>query len=214
VPAKAGSYTVRVTTNDGSASTDINLTCTPATVNRISGQSNNGPRMSQVAVPISGYWGGPTQPVTLEYQLDSGAWYEFGSVFAGQVTNGGSGYTAATIAFDPPPEGGVQALGTVVLTDGVVTGITMTERGRGYTSVPNAVITGDGTGATVVVRCSLVPTINPDTSGVPNTGASWTGTLHIHPTSSGTGDYHGLYVRSKNGAGTVLHTTPVLSVRY
>lgn len=61
------------------------------------------------------------------------------------IDNGGSGYSAATVAFTGG--GGTGAAGTVNLTGDVVTSITMTNNGSGYTSRPAVTISGDGTGA-------------------------------------------------------------------
>lgn len=62
------------------------------------------------------------------------------------VTNGGTGYTAPTVAFTGG--GGTGATGTVQQTGGVISGITITNPGTGYTSAPTVAITDtDGTGA-------------------------------------------------------------------
>jgi hypothetical protein len=56
-----------------------------------------------------------------------------GIVVGANVSNGGANYTAATtVAFDPGPAGSVQATGTPVITNGVITGINMTQWGTGY----------------------------------------------------------------------------------
>jgi len=62
-----------------------------------------------------------------------------------QVTigNGGSGYTSATVAFSGGGGSGVEA--TAVITAGVITAITITKAGFGYTADPTVTITGDGT---------------------------------------------------------------------
>lgn len=71
------------------------------------------------------------------------------------VLTGGSGYSPATVVtFGAPAAGGVQATGSPVLTGGVVTGITMTQWGTGYTPsltvLPTVLISdsGGGLGAT------------------------------------------------------------------
>ncbi len=51
------------------------------------------------------------------------------------VEDGGAGYVSPTITFAPPASG-VTATATVQVYNGVITGITMTNRGSGYTSVP------------------------------------------------------------------------------
>lgn len=64
------------------------------------------------------------------------------------ITAGGTGYTAATVAFTAAPAGGVTATGTVTVDAGVVTGIVITNPGAGYLAAPTPTISGDGTGAT------------------------------------------------------------------
>ena len=60
------------------------------------------------------------------------------------ITNGGSNYdpTTTTVTFSAPQlPGGVTATGTAVIAGGIVTGITITEKGSGYTSAPTVTIT-------------------------------------------------------------------------
>ena len=67
------------------------------------------------------------------------------------ITAGGTNYAAATTTVTFAGGGATrQATGTVVLTAGVVTGVTVTDAGEGYTSAPTVTITdtGAGTGAT------------------------------------------------------------------
>ena len=71
-----------------------------------------------------------------------------GSISKITVTDGGTGYTTATVTIDAPPAGGTQATATAVIQGGVITGIQITVKGEGYDTVPNVVITGDGAGAT------------------------------------------------------------------
>lgn len=73
-----------------------------------------------------------------------------GAVCGANVTAGGSNYgNVATIpvTFTAAPPGGVTATGFGVVTGGVVTSITMTQWGSGYTSVPVIAIAGVGSGA-------------------------------------------------------------------
>lgn len=76
---------------------------------------------------------------------------------------GGSGYSATdTIAFSAPPTGGVQATGTLTVTNGVITGVTLTNPGLLYTSAPTATITtGSGSGASVTATLSATAQISP-----------------------------------------------------
>lgn len=60
------------------------------------------------------------------------------------VTEGGSGYTDATVTIEGG--GGIGATATAVITDGAVKAINITNGGSDYTSAPTVTITGDGTG--------------------------------------------------------------------
>ena len=68
------------------------------------------------------------------------------------IITGGSGYTAPAVSFSAPSGGGTTATGTVQFTGGVVTGITITNPGSGYTSSDTLVVTitdgGPGVNAT------------------------------------------------------------------
>jgi hypothetical protein len=67
--------------------------------------------------------------------------------------SGGSNYgpgATVPIQFTPAPPGGVTATGIGNLTSGVVTSITMTKWGQGYTSVPTVAVGGIGSGAAPV----------------------------------------------------------------
>jgi len=68
------------------------------------------------------------------------------------ATTAGSGYTAATVSFSP-----AGATGTVTLSAGKVTGVTLTNPGS-YAAGANvtATISGDGTGATATVTVGLL----------------------------------------------------------
>lgn len=70
------------------------------------------------------------------------------SVIATQVTNGGSGYTAAPlVTFSASPTGDT-ATGTAVLTGDAVTSITLTNEGSGYAAAPTISFSGgNGVGA-------------------------------------------------------------------
>lgn len=81
-----------------------------------------------------------------------------GAVGGANVLTGGTGYTGATtVTFAAPPAGGVQATGVAVIVGGIITGITMTQWGQGYTAVPAIVIadTGGGTGAAAAAIAML-----------------------------------------------------------
>jgi hypothetical protein len=69
------------------------------------------------------------------------------------VTNGGSGYTAPTVTVNGT--GGATATATV--SGGVITGISVTNQGAGYPTVPSVTITdAAGTGATAVAAVTAV----------------------------------------------------------
>ena len=59
-----------------------------------------------------------------------------GGVTAISVLQGGSGYNLPTVTIDPPPAGGTQATATATVAGGVLTGITITAAGSGYTYIP------------------------------------------------------------------------------
>lgn len=70
-----------------------------------------------------------------------------GQVTAVTVVNRGSGYTEApTVTFDAAPEGGTTATGTVSLSPGRVTGVTITP-GTGYTSAPTVSFAAPNSGS-------------------------------------------------------------------
>jgi hypothetical protein len=74
------------------------------------------------------------------------------------VAGDSADYDAAdTVAFSAPQiTGGVRATGTLVLTDGAVTGVTVTNRGSGYTSAPTLTITtSTGTQTTLTLTAVL-----------------------------------------------------------
>jgi hypothetical protein len=77
-----------------------------------------------------------------------------GSLTSIQVVAGGSGYAASTtipVSIPAPPSPGVQAVATATTSAaGVVTGVTITNPGSGYKSVPSVTVSG-GTGAVLVV---------------------------------------------------------------
>src|SRR5207344_1447692 len=79
---------------------------------------------------------------------------EAGSIASIIPANFPAGYTTATIALGAPPAGGVQATATPVIFGGQITSYRITNPGRGYTSVPAATISGDGTGAAATVGVS------------------------------------------------------------
>ncbi len=97
-----------------------------------------------------------------------------------------------SVNIDPPPAGGTQALATATVGgNGVITGITITDPGSGYTSIPLVNITGAGTGAAanaVINLSGVVTSIRVDTAGAGYTAPSVTigggGPAFIAPTVS------------------------------
>jgi hypothetical protein len=74
-------------------------------------------------------------------------------IVGANVTAGGANYTAAaTVTFTAGPGGSVLATGVPVITNGAITGVSMTAWGQGYTpgTLPSVTFadTGGGTGAT------------------------------------------------------------------
>jgi formylglycine-generating enzyme required for sulfatase activity len=65
------------------------------------------------------------------------------------ITNGGSGYTTATVAITGAGGTGSGATATATITAGAITGITLTNAGTGYLSPITVTISGNGSGALV-----------------------------------------------------------------
>lgn len=95
--------------------------------------------------------------------------YVYGGLTGAAVTAGGSGYTgASTVTFSAPPAGGTTATGTLLLQEGAVSALVVTDPGRGYLTSPTYTLAGPGTGA------ALSPTIlNPNTLDVMNVTVVW-----------------------------------------
>jgi len=100
------------------------------------------------------------------------------------ITGGTSDHTKAgsTVTFSAAPAGGVTATGTVIIDSdpndagpGSITGVTITNKGSGYTSAPTVTIVGDGatdpTGATADMESlsqggPLLGGVDDNTSGI------------------------------------------------
>jgi len=82
--------------------------------------------------------------------------YLNGPVVSVNVTNGGSGYTSATVTFVPS---GATATATVDPTSGQVVSVDAPSAGYGgsYASAPQVMISGDGSGAAAVAALQLQP---------------------------------------------------------
>tara|TARA_B100001173_G_scaffold166228_1_gene143733 strand:- start:1365 stop:5183 length:3819 start_codon:yes stop_codon:yes gene_type:complete len=85
-----------------------------------------------------------------------------------EITNGGSGYAAGTtISFDPPPPGGTNMTATLVIVNGVITGITLTEVGAGYVQEPSFTVASAGGGSGLQLELNFgnggeIQTISPE----------------------------------------------------
>lgn len=78
-----------------------------------------------------------------------------GQIAGVTVTGTMSGYVdGASLTISAPPAGGVQAVGTIQVTAGVITGCTFSNPGAGYTSAPT-ITAPAGTGATITPRIKL-----------------------------------------------------------
>ncbi len=97
----------------------------------------------------------------------------------GSIT-GGSGYGTTAVTVTISGGGGTGATATATVTSGVVTGLTLTNPGTGYTSLPTISITGAGSGASSSIASlgvtglqvtnfgtgyTSAPTISIDTTG-------------------------------------------------
>lgn len=134
-------------------------------------------------------------------------------------------YLAATIFFAQSPQpstlyianytkpaGNITATATATVSDGAVTGFTITNGGTGYTSAPNVTITGSGTGATATATISngsvtsitivnggtgytSAPTVRID---APPSDSDTAGlTQRVNDLSSASGDWYGLALAMK-----------------
>ena len=85
-----------------------------------------------------------------------------------EITNGGSGYAAGTtISFDPPPPGGTNMTATLVIVNGVITGITLTDVGAGYVQEPSFTVASAGGGSGLQLELNFgnggeIQTISPE----------------------------------------------------
>ena len=111
------------------------------------------------------------------------------------INQPGTGYSAASVAFSAPASGGTRATGTVQVSAGAVTGVTITNKGHGYgdAEVPTLTITGDGAGA--------------------NASATMTGVIErINVVSGGSAYTSAPSVAITGGAGTGAAATAVVEV--
>lgn len=72
---------------------------------------------------------------------------------------GGTGYipSETSVSFSAPNvTGGIQATGTAIISGGVITGVTVTNPGSGYTSAPTITIASTGSGASATATATKV----------------------------------------------------------
>lgn len=76
------------------------------------------------------------------------------------VTNTGSLYVStATVSFSAPQlPGGVTAAGSLTISGGFITGVTVTEKGSGYTSSPSLTVSPATTGTTAAFSVTMTTT--------------------------------------------------------
>ena len=100
----------------------------------------------------------PVQQAAGTVEDNSGVWsvamsvpgsgYFHGGVVQTLVSAGGTGYNAPPeVVFGAPAANGVQAQGVALISSGVVTGIQITDPGKGYTTAPSITLVGQNTGA-------------------------------------------------------------------
>jgi len=102
----------------------------------------------------------------------------FSAVQTVTITNAGSGYTTAddhgaTVTFTAPFDGGVTATGTLVVEADVVTGITITDGGKGYRNPPEVTIPAPAdviANATLIVAADVVVGVTITDPGFGYTG--------------------------------------------
>lgn len=86
-----------------------------------------------------------------------------GGIASVVLTSGGTNYAATdTITFTAAPAGGVTATGTLTVSNGVITGVTLTNPGLLYTVAPTGTITtSTGSGANITYTINSACAISP-----------------------------------------------------
>ena len=100
------------------------------------------------------------------------------------ITAGGSGYTYAAVSFTGGGTPTTVATGICNIIGGVIVGVTMTNHGVGYTTVPTVVFTGSGTSAagTAVIAGGAITGVT-----VTANGSGYTSAPSVVITDSGSG---------------------------
>jgi hypothetical protein len=90
----------------------------------------------------------------VDTQLGKPKHLQLGQIDGLTITGAMSGYVdGASLTISAPGGSGVQAVGTIQVTGGVITGYTLSNPGAGYTTAPT-VTAPTGTGATIVAKIS------------------------------------------------------------
>jgi hypothetical protein len=137
------------------------------------------------AITLTNYGSGYTAPtVSITGGGGSGATAVASIGLSGvTVTNGGSGYTTSKPLVGFSGGGGQNAAATATVTGGVVTGITLTNPGFGYTSAPTVTfVGGSGSGVTATATIGSVGGI-----AITAPGSGYTSTPTVTITDSGSG---------------------------
>jgi len=101
----------------------------------ITGVTVTNPGSGYIAPPVITQTG-PGSGITLTTTLGSGINIA--------VINGGSGYTNGSSVIIPAPPLGVQAVATIIVSGGIITGVTVTNPGSGYSIAPTLTISDNG----------------------------------------------------------------------
>ena len=156
---------------------------------------------AQQMVPVTGISVGQGDTATASATINNGA------VSAITITNGGIGYTSAsvpTVTIQSPPMGGTQATAiAVVNSNGVVTGITITDPGSGYTSAPTVRI-DDGETLTVTATSNNLVLIPSPTFSFTDPHDT-TGVLTYTPAANTFGNTATITVTFMNSGGTATY---------
>lgn len=113
-------------------------------------------------------------------------------IYSVKVTSGGTGYTAPTVDFVDPAGLGSGATATATVVGGVVTAITLTNNGSGYTTPPSVVITDStGSGATAYAFVDSILSTDPtwDTAKYGGRASLWF--PHVYMTNQNPYDLSG-----------------------
>lgn len=194
----SGVITGALITNAGSGATNgIGATATGVSV-AIAAPSAGGPLSTATAYPIIG-----------------------GSVQAPTITQGGQQFLVPPlVVIDPPPLGGLQATAIATINGaGVVTGITMTFVGAGYTASPNFYLIPQfglyvgGPSGSFLAGAAPAPGIVHPINAVPgNQNTSTTLGTQLTPNAlTGTGTLTGI-VLVNNGFGYTGTTIPAITI--